>query len=252
MPFPSRLLGPGEEVVLEAHPHWSLLVPRAFVTLLVLAGCVTVVVIWGSAPIWVAYVLAAVGVVAIGAFLAKLVSWRSALLVVTTSRIIYRSGLVRRVGREIPLRRVQDVTYRQTLVERLLGAGSLTIESAGRSGEEPFPDIRRPAHVQSVISQLLSGAVPASAVQPPPAEPKRSSPQEEPPAAGGRRDGGRVSWRRSERGSGPGGDAAPGGAQPSATRSVGAQLDELAQLHRAGVITDAEFEAKKQELLGLL
>lgn len=234
--------------MLEAHAHWLLLVPRTLLTLAVIAGCVAIVVLWGSAPIWVAYILAAAGMIALGFFMARLASWRSALFVITTSRIIYRSGIIRRVGREIPLSRVQDVTYRQTLMERLVGAGSLTVESAGRSGQEPFPDIRRPAYVLSVINQLLSGAGPTAGVPLPPPQPPPPPPESarDVPATGS------VSWRRAERGSPPGVDEEPEAARPSGAQAIGAQLDELARLHRAGIITDAEFEAKKQELLGLL
>ncbi|MDA8040298.1 MAG: PH domain-containing protein, partial [Actinomycetota bacterium] len=156
MTFPRKLLAPGEEIVLESRPHWSVLVPRGFMLAVVLAGCIAVVVLFGSAPIWVGYILATVCLVAVVAFLAKLAAWRAASLVVTTSRVVYRSGVVRRTGREIPINRIQDVTFRQSLAERVLGAGALTIESAGEGGQEPFPDIRRPARVQSLISQLVS------------------------------------------------------------------------------------------------
>ncbi|MGC9961208.1 MAG: PH domain-containing protein [Acidimicrobiales bacterium] len=160
MAYPHKLLAPGEEIVLETHPNWSILVPRVSLFLLVVAACVAVVVAWTSAPLWVGYALLALSGLFLLYVLAKVVMWRSTSLVLTNLRVVYRTGVIRRLGREIPLDRVQDVTYVQSIVERLVGAGSLTIQSAGAGGDEPFPDIRHPALVQSLINRLIS--------QPPP------------------------------------------------------------------------------------
>jgi len=158
--FPRKLLAPGEDVVLETHPNWSILVPRTSLFLLVVAVCVAIVVLWSSAPLWFGYVLLGFAGLFFLALLAKIVMWRSTTLVLTNRRVVYRTGVFRRLGREIPLDRVQDVTYTQSLAERLVGAGSLTIESAGAGGEEPFPDIRHPAEVQSLINRLITAPSP--------------------------------------------------------------------------------------------
>jgi membrane protein YdbS with pleckstrin-like domain len=160
MAFPRKLLAPGEDVVLEAHPNWSILVPRTSLFLLVVAGCVAIVVLWSSAPLWFGYVLLGFAGLFFLALLAKIAMWRSTTLVLTNRRVVYRTGVFRRLGREIPLDRVQDVTYAQSLAERLVGAGSLTIESAGAGGEEPCPDIRHPAVVQSLINRLMTAPTP--------------------------------------------------------------------------------------------
>lgn len=163
MAFPRKLLAPGEEIVLETHPNWSILVPRVSLFVLVVAGCVAVVVEWKSAPLWVGYALLGVAALFLLWVLGKVVTWRSTSLVLTNLRVVYRTGVVRRLGREIPLDRVQDVTYVQSIVERLVGAGSLTIQSAGAGGDEPFPDIRHPALVQSLINRLISQPAPGYA-----------------------------------------------------------------------------------------
>ncbi|MFZ0172308.1 MAG: PH domain-containing protein [Acidimicrobiales bacterium] len=156
MAFPRKLLAPGEDIVLEAHPNWSILVPRVSLFLLVVAASVTVVVEWTHAPLWVGWVLLGIAGVFFLWVLGKIGVWRSTTLVLTNRRVVYRTGVLRRLGREIPLDRVQDVTYSQSIVERLVGAGSLTIQSAGAGGEEPFPDIRHPAAVQSLMNRLIS------------------------------------------------------------------------------------------------
>lgn len=77
--------------------------------------------------------------------------WRSTHFVVTSDRVIFRSGLVIKRGIAIPLERVNNINFHQTLVERLIHAGDLQIESAGQDGQQQFFDIRRPDEVQSLI-----------------------------------------------------------------------------------------------------
>ncbi len=101
-------------------------------------------------------VLLGVGVAALVYLGARYLGWRTTTFVVTSQRIVYRTGVVRRTGREIPIGRVQDVTYHQTVVERIVRAGSLTVESAGRHGQDPFPDISRPDQVQSLINRVVA------------------------------------------------------------------------------------------------
>jgi membrane protein YdbS with pleckstrin-like domain len=156
VPFPRKLLGPGEEVVLEGHPNWSILVPRIALFIVVVAGSIAIIVEWASAPTWVGWALLVICWVFLMAVLAKVGQWRSTSIVLTNQRVVYRTGILRRVGREIPLDRVQDVTYTQSIFERVVGCGSLLIQSAGASGDEPFPDIRHPAVVQSLINRLIT------------------------------------------------------------------------------------------------
>ncbi len=261
MSFPHKLLAPGEEVVVESFPNWSVLARPISVTIVVVAACVAILVYWVSAPVWALYVFAIVAVITFCWLAAKVVTWRSRLLVITTNRVIYRWGVVRRTGREIPLERVQDVTYHQTLLERLVGAGSLTIESAGASGQEPFPDIRHPAEMQSLINRLMSGdresyrraaearrappetpPPPARYEQPPP-PPRRPPPTSSvDPAAPHTAEVSPVASPARAPGTAP--TSAPGG-------QLGDRLRDLERMHELGVITDDEFDRKRRELLGL-
>lgn len=264
MSFPRKLLAPGEEVVSESGPHWARVVPRVGAALLVMAGCAAVVPLWPSAPLFVGWILLAIGLAAMGGAAARLVSWRATELTITTRRIVYRTGVLHRLGREIPLSRVQDVTYHQSLLERMLGAGSLTIESAGEAGQEPFPDIRRPASVQSLINQLVSGPYPsASAVvsgglgapATAPAGPAASVRTRFVPAAatgperivGSSTDPARTRATESV-GTARSHNAVGGGGARSHTE----ELRELAELHRLGVLTDDEYERQCRRVLDRL
>jgi uncharacterized membrane protein YdbT with pleckstrin-like domain len=153
--FSRRAIHEDEEVLLEARPHWSLLVGPSVVATVVLAGSVAIYVTWSAAPRWFDWVLLGVTVVAVCRFLARLVGWRSTDLVVTTMRVIYRRGVVRRSGREILISSIQDVSYVQTLLERMIGKGELSVQSAGGRGEPPFENVRHPAVVQGLINRTI-------------------------------------------------------------------------------------------------
>ncbi|HEV2362291.1 MAG TPA: PH domain-containing protein [Acidimicrobiales bacterium] len=156
MPFSRKLLNEGEEIVLESRPNWSLLFWPVTLGVLVLAGLIAALVaLPKSTPTWVLIPMLLVVVADLLYVLSRFVRWRTTLLVVTNLRIIYRHGVFGRQGREIPIDRVQDVSYKQTFLERIVRAGSLTIESAGQDGQEPFPDISHPEKMQSMINRLI-------------------------------------------------------------------------------------------------
>jgi uncharacterized membrane protein YdbT with pleckstrin-like domain len=75
--------------------------------------------------------------------------------VFTNERVIMREGVFSRNGRDIPLGRVNDVSFSHTLFERMLGCGTLTIESAGERGQVVLSDIPRVERTQSMLYELV-------------------------------------------------------------------------------------------------
>jgi hypothetical protein len=64
--------------------------------------------------------------------------------------------VISRQGREIPLVQLADITYHQNLFDRVIGAGDLVLESAGRESDETFPSVPHPAAVQNEIYGLIA------------------------------------------------------------------------------------------------
>lgn len=156
MAFPRKLLNQGEELILDLNPHWVFLVPS--ISGLVAAVIVGLVVrfAWNPDPGSIGgktvYVLVALLVlVALGYFLVKLAVWSTTHFVVTSHRLITGSGVLSKTRREIPLDRVNDVSFHQGILERMVGAGNLTIESAGERGQETFLNVNHPDQVQQQI-----------------------------------------------------------------------------------------------------
>jgi uncharacterized membrane protein YdbT with pleckstrin-like domain len=154
MAFPRRLLTEGEELVVDARPHWIALVGPVFVTLLILAAEIALFVgvkyvRHHTVPKWIAV---GAGLVLFVAYpVRELIRWATSHFVVTNERIIHRQGLIAKTSMEVPLTRINDVRFHQSILERIVGAGDLLIESAGTQGQEIFSDIRRPEQMQRTI-----------------------------------------------------------------------------------------------------
>ncbi|HTN80133.1 MAG TPA: PH domain-containing protein [Acidimicrobiales bacterium] len=225
MGYPTRLLNDGEEIVLDLKPHWMYIVPTIIVWLGVTLLCL---VLWNvSGQDWMQWVTL-IAFLGLGVNAAVRYSkWTTTSFTVTNDRVIFRQGMFAKSGVEIPLERIMNVNFKQSIWERIVGAGDLLIESGGKDGQSRFSDIRKPELVGKEIHEqanqyeekparraaAAAGAAAASNLPPPPA-----------PAA------------------------------PSAAAS-GDATEQLAKLHdllTKGAITQAEYDAKKAELLNRL
>lgn len=135
--------------------------------------------------------------------------WVTTNFVVTTDRLIYRHGVLAKHGIEIPLDRVNTVFFRQSIFERIVRSGDLVIESASETGRQAFSNVRNPSAVQNEIYRQIE--------------------------ANENRKFDRV------------GESAAGG--DDREPSIPAQIRELDELRKQGLVSEQEFAAKKQQLL---
>ena len=221
MPFPRRLLVPGEELILDLRPHWIALVLAILAT-----AAIAILGFWWISAVdgQVVWVILAIMLIALIAYpIRRLVWWLTSHFVVTTDRIIHREGWFAKRSMEIPLEAINDVRFNQTVFERIIGAGSLVIHSASEAGREEFNAIRQPEEVQKTIyhegekNQKRMFQPTGGSVPPPPSAP----PAPPPPAI-------------------------PPGTAPS----VVTELERLADLRAKGVLTEEEFQAQKTKILG--
>jgi uncharacterized membrane protein YdbT with pleckstrin-like domain len=81
--------------------------------------------------------------------------WLTTSYVVTDRRLITRRGIIARQGRDMPLSRINDVTFNHSgLLERMLGCGTLVVESAGERGQLVLADVPRVEEVQRDVYRL--------------------------------------------------------------------------------------------------
>jgi uncharacterized membrane protein YdbT with pleckstrin-like domain len=171
MAYPKKLLNDHETVALDVHPHWWYFAKAAAaVVVSVVIGILALVALDGTLGKVVGWLAVALIVVSAMWLVARYLKWVSINFVVTSDRVIYRSGIFAKSGIEIPLDRVNNVIFGQSFVERLLGAGNLLIESGGETGQQRFTDVRQPDRVQMIInaqkSALRSAAAPVGGAQP--------------------------------------------------------------------------------------
>ena len=204
MAFPKKYLNDSEEVIRDLRPHWFFLFGPAVALIAALALAIWV----GQADIseLVLFPVLALTVVALLFFLVRYAQWITTDFVLTTDRLIYRKGIVSRQGKEIPLERVNDVSYQQSLVQRMMGAGDLMVESGGERGQSQFGHFAHPQDIQNEIHRAIESAA--------------------------ARDADRMAGRRE--------------------LSPLEQLEKLDELRQRGVISQAEFELKKANLLDRL
>ena len=93
--------------------------------------------------------------VALARFVRRYARWATTNFVLTTERLVLRAGVLAKSGREIPLERVNDISYHQGLFERLIGAGSLVVESAGERGQETLRHVPAPERLQREIYRQM-------------------------------------------------------------------------------------------------
>lgn len=159
MAFPQDVLTRDEYVVVHLHPHWKVLIrPLLAVALLVVAVVAAYVFL---PPAWLvaAYgryaMVGLVLVLLLSLVLWPLLVWRTTNFVFTNERVILQHGVLSRDRRDIPLARVNDHSMEQTFVERLLGCGTLIIESAGERGQSVLTDIPHVERIQTMLYELV-------------------------------------------------------------------------------------------------
>jgi uncharacterized membrane protein YdbT with pleckstrin-like domain len=101
-------------------------------------------------------VVAAVAILAVMLWLiVPVLRWRTTTYELTTRRLRVRSGIATRRGRDIPLARINDVSFEKGLLDRLLGSGRLVVESAGEHGQILLNDIPRVEFTQATLFRLV-------------------------------------------------------------------------------------------------
>jgi uncharacterized membrane protein YdbT with pleckstrin-like domain len=213
-------LMPDEKMVLASNPHWFYFwkqVAAGIGLLLLLLLLWTVDTDWVDTTIgWITLIAFIVLVINT---IYEFVQWQTTRFAITDQRVAYQSGIFRRRGVSIPLNRINNVNFEQSFIARLLNNGVVTIESAGQTGDSVFENIPDPEHIRALIFAGVE------------ADEQRDSDRDAAALAKAMRDHQEPT------------STAP--APPSATDRLAALDDLKAQ----GLIDDAEYATKRQQIL---
>jgi membrane protein YdbS with pleckstrin-like domain len=156
MPFSKKLLNDYETVALDLHPHWWFFAePAAALAGSVILGIVVSIATDGDTKKYLGLAVLAMIVLSAIWLVFRYAKWATTNFVITSDRIIFRQGILAKSGIEMPLERVNNVNFAQSVFERMIGAGDLVIESGGEDGKSRFTDIRRPEKVQNLIHSQM-------------------------------------------------------------------------------------------------
>jgi uncharacterized membrane protein YdbT with pleckstrin-like domain len=156
--MPTQLM-PGERSIALVRQHWSVVAGHVLGALVVIVVAVVLNAVLpskiGSLSITtVKTVIAAVLIVAAVLWAGlRLLRWRFATYHLTDRRIVMEGGILSRTSETIPLDRIQNTVIHRPLGDRLIGAGDIEIESAGRDGVEVLHRIPK---AEAFYNELLT------------------------------------------------------------------------------------------------
>lgn len=157
MGLPAKLLGADEQEVLHTRTHAKALVLPGLALVLVGAavGGGAALVPHSARPVG-QLAIAGVGVLlTLWWCLIPFLRWRTTTYTLTSRRLVTRSGILNRRSHGLPLSRVNDVSSERGLTDRMLGCGTLVVQTAAEGGAIVLVDVPDVEHVHQTMTELL-------------------------------------------------------------------------------------------------
>jgi membrane protein YdbS with pleckstrin-like domain len=158
----SRYLAADERIVLETRRHWSVLLGPGLTSGAAIgaASLIAALVPSGAAGNLAGDVLGLIVVVALVRIALKSWQWSADRVLVSDQRILEVSGVLSRRIASMPIEKVTDMTYRRSLLGRLLGYGDLVIEAPGqREVLEALDKLPHPDDFYRTVTSLVTAGL---------------------------------------------------------------------------------------------
>jgi uncharacterized membrane protein YdbT with pleckstrin-like domain len=201
-----------EKILLITRQHWLKLVLPFFAWILL----TVLLLIWrtDSTTIWIIILVAALYP------LLEYINWRHNLWSVTNLRIIDETGFITRYSKESPLDKINNVEYDQSVWGRIFGFGNVDIQTAAEMGETKYLLIHHPKLLKDTITHAQE-------------EYKKTQ----------------LTNQANQLAEAIARTNATSTAKPS-QQMIADELDKLFSLLQKGAITQEEYVAQKQKLMG--
>ena len=161
MGLPESQLGPQERIIIETREHPKHLFGPALVCLAAIAGLILVLrygpTTGAFASVRTAGWIAFAGVVVVFGVWPWLY-WLLRTSTLTNQRLVTREGIIRRVGRDIALERINDVAFDQGILDRMTRCGTLTVSDASEQGTAVLHDIPKVHEFARTMNDLVRAA----------------------------------------------------------------------------------------------
>ena len=215
MGYVDSLLGRNERIVFLTRQHWIHLLPIGLARLLVIGALVAAgALLLGSAGGVSLAVAIVLALVPLGDFVRRSAWWWNEKYIVTNRRVVQVEGILDKHVIDSSLEKVNDVVLKQSAVGRLLDFGDIEILTASEIGVNRLIRIHRPIRFKTEMLNQKENLGEIDAFQ---TRAKRLL-ASEPPTAG----------------------------------DIPELIAELDELRQKGILSQAEFDKKKQDLLNRL
>lgn len=148
-----------ERRVIRVRRHWANLLPRLGQTVAALVVAIVLSSFFDEDSAWLVHsLLWYAAFFAVLRFAFQVLEWWVERIVVTDKRLMLTNGIVVTNVAMMPITKVTDLTYRRPIVGRMLGYGTLVVESAGQiQALNQVTFLPRPEEVYDAISELVFG-----------------------------------------------------------------------------------------------
>jgi len=161
MAYPQKLLAPGEVIRFETRPHWrAIIVPLIVLVATVFGFAFLVNVLANALPNtfgvilrWI--VFAGAAIIVIVWTIRPFLRWLTTDYVFTDRRIIVRKGIITRQGKDMPLSKINNVSFEVPAMGRVLNYGALQIQSAGENDGLTIEDVPDVEEIQRQIYEFI-------------------------------------------------------------------------------------------------
>lgn len=155
---PEAELVPGERRVIKVRFHWAVCMPGLLQTVVGVALLYWLSVV-SDPHLWLWQSLLWYGAIAlIFRWAFRLTAWWEEVVIFSNKRVFKVSGVFRRDVVQMPLNKITDLSAKQSVLERMLGAGNMRFESAGQVQDLEhlrwLPDFDA---LKAAINELLYG-----------------------------------------------------------------------------------------------
>jgi uncharacterized membrane protein YdbT with pleckstrin-like domain len=148
--YVERHLLPNEKVIYKTRLHWVLFAKPGLLTLVGFVITVALGVLTRMEWLWYASLLVILAGVVWG--LVEAVELMTSEFAVTTTRLIFKVGLIGRYTTELLLGKVESIGVQQTLLGRLLNYGDLVVTGTG-GVREVFPRVHDPINFRNHVQE---------------------------------------------------------------------------------------------------
>jgi membrane protein YdbS with pleckstrin-like domain len=146
-------LQPGETVALIVRKHWLVLLkPALFLAGVLLYLPIRHVKILGFEAL-LNYLLPYGAALTGGLFLYRYLDRRVNIWAVTNLRLVDEWGILAHKSKENPLDKINDIGVEQTILGRLFGYGSISVQTAAKAGETIIEFVERPEELKQTINE---------------------------------------------------------------------------------------------------